>query len=95
MTLQCHVEARDRQVFWARLSGQRPRDRPRTRWRDYIFRLAWERPRLPQEELEIIACEREARNTLLSLASDKQKKWKWMDGLNYTVGYYILTVVLT
>lgn len=28
------------QVFWAPLSGQRPRGSPRTRWRDYICRLA-------------------------------------------------------
>lgn len=95
VTLQRHVEVWDRQVFWARLSGQRPRDRPRTCWRDYTFRLAWERPGLPDEELESVACEREARNTLLSLASDKQKKWKWMDGLSYNGGYSILTTVLT
>jgi len=32
-----------REVFQARPAGMRPRGRPRTRWRDYISSLAWER----------------------------------------------------
>ena len=31
------------EVFRARPTGRRPRGRPRTRWRDYVSRLAWER----------------------------------------------------
>ncbi|KAK3514344.1 hypothetical protein QTP70_015871, partial [Hemibagrus guttatus] len=36
------------EVFRACPTGKRPRGRPRTHWRDYVFRLAWERlgPRL-------------------------------------------------
>merc|ERR1712208_854 len=32
-----------REVLGARPTGRRPRGRPRTRWKDYISRLAWER----------------------------------------------------
>ncbi len=31
------------EVFWAHRTGRRPRGRPRTRWRDYVSRLAWGR----------------------------------------------------
>ena len=31
------------EVFRARPTGRRPRGRPRTRWRDYVSWLAWER----------------------------------------------------
>ncbi|KAK3545223.1 hypothetical protein QTP70_002063 [Hemibagrus guttatus] len=47
------------EVFWACPTGKRPRGRPRTRWRDYVFRLAWERLGVPPEELEEVARERE------------------------------------
>ena len=40
------------EVFRARPTGRRPRGRPRTRWRDYVSRLAWERLGVPPEELE-------------------------------------------
>ena len=43
------------EVFQARPTGRRPRGRPRTRWRDYISLLAWERLGIPQEELESVA----------------------------------------
>uniref|UniRef100_A0A8C2WBV8 Short-chain dehydrogenase/reductase 3 n=1 Tax=Cyclopterus lumpus TaxID=8103 RepID=A0A8C2WBV8_CYCLU len=46
---------------------QRPRGRPRTRWRDYISRLALERLGIPQNELESAAGEREAWVGLLNL----------------------------
>ncbi|KAL0184943.1 hypothetical protein M9458_020639, partial [Cirrhinus mrigala] len=43
-----------------RLPGEvRPRGRPRTRWRDYFSRLAWERLGVPPEELEEVSGERE------------------------------------
>uniref|UniRef100_A0A8C2ZPF1 Reverse transcriptase domain-containing protein n=1 Tax=Cyclopterus lumpus TaxID=8103 RepID=A0A8C2ZPF1_CYCLU len=48
------------EVFRARPTGRRPRGRPRTRWRDYISRLALERLGIPQNELESVAGEREA-----------------------------------
>jgi len=52
--------------FRARPSGRRPRGRLRTRWRDYISRLAWERLRIPKDELESVAGEKEAWGALLS-----------------------------
>ncbi|XP_066524927.1 relaxin-3 receptor 1 [Hoplias malabaricus] len=39
------------EVHQARPTGRKPRGRPRTRWRDYISRLAWEHLGIPQEEL--------------------------------------------
>ncbi|KAK3507822.1 hypothetical protein QTP70_000885 [Hemibagrus guttatus] len=48
------------EVFWACPTGKRPRGRPRTRWRDYVFQLAWECLGVPPEELEEVAREREA-----------------------------------
>ncbi|KAK3550930.1 hypothetical protein QTP70_009861 [Hemibagrus guttatus] len=47
------------EVFWACPTRKRPRGRPRTRWRDYVFRLAWERLGVPPEELEEVTGERE------------------------------------
>ena len=41
--------------------------RPRTQWRDYISRLAWERLGVPQEELMDVAGERSTWMTLLKL----------------------------
>ena len=45
----------------------KPRGRPRTRWRDYVSRLAWERLGIPQEELDEVAGEREVWASLLRL----------------------------
>ncbi|KAI3354681.1 hypothetical protein L3Q82_019175, partial [Scortum barcoo] len=44
-----------REVFQAYPTGRRPRGRPRTRWRDYVSRLAWERLGVPPEELEEVS----------------------------------------
>ncbi|XP_061647372.1 uncharacterized protein LOC133486367 [Phyllopteryx taeniolatus] len=46
------------EVFWAGPIGRRPRGRPRTRRRNYILRLAWERLGIPPEELDEVAGER-------------------------------------
>ncbi len=54
-------------VFRARPTGRRPRGRPRTRWRDYVSRLAWERLGVPPEELEEVTREREVWASLLRL----------------------------
>ncbi|KAL4009643.1 hypothetical protein ACER0C_003495 [Sarotherodon galilaeus] len=48
-------------------TGRRPRGRPRTRWRDYISRLAWERLGVPPDKLEEVAGEREVWASLLRL----------------------------
>ena len=55
------------EVFRARPTGRRPRGRPRTRWRDYVSRLAWERLGIPWEELDEVAAEREVWASLLRL----------------------------
>ncbi|KAK3508331.1 hypothetical protein QTP70_021477, partial [Hemibagrus guttatus] len=47
------------EVFRACPNGKRPRGRPRTRWRDYVSRLAWEHLGVPLEELEEVSGERE------------------------------------
>ncbi|KAK3557454.1 hypothetical protein QTP70_027739, partial [Hemibagrus guttatus] len=46
------------EVFRACPTGKRPRGRPRTHWRDYVSRLAWERLGVPPEELEEVSGER-------------------------------------
>ncbi|KAI3375654.1 hypothetical protein L3Q82_003714 [Scortum barcoo] len=48
-----------REVFQACPTGRRPRGRPRTRWRDYVSQLAWERLGVPPEELEEVSGVRE------------------------------------
>ncbi|KAK0137740.1 hypothetical protein N1851_026044 [Merluccius polli] len=55
------------EVFRARPTGRRPRGRPRTRWRNYVSRLAWECLGIPQEELDKVAGEREIWVSLLRL----------------------------
>ncbi|KAK0132083.1 hypothetical protein N1851_024332 [Merluccius polli] len=55
------------EVFRARPTGRRPRGRPRTRWRDYVSRLARKRLGIPQEELDEVAGEREVWASLLRL----------------------------
>ncbi|TWW67394.1 hypothetical protein D4764_02G0004350 [Takifugu flavidus] len=54
------------EVFRACPSGRRPPGRPRTRWRDYVSRLVWERLGIPPDELEV-AGEREVWASLLRL----------------------------
>ncbi|KAK7939602.1 hypothetical protein WMY93_002928 [Mugilogobius chulae] len=55
------------EVFRACLTGRRPRGRPRTRWRDYVSRLAWERLGIPPEELAEVCGDREVWASLLRL----------------------------
>ncbi|TWW55861.1 hypothetical protein D4764_09G0009110 [Takifugu flavidus] len=43
------------------------RSQMRTRWRDYVSRLAWERLGIPPDELEEVAGEREVWASLLRL----------------------------
>ncbi|KAL3973669.1 phosphorylated adapter RNA export protein [Sarotherodon galilaeus] len=60
------LSLRDR-VFRACPTGRRPRGRPRTRWRDYMSRLAWECLGVPPDKLEEVAGEREVWASLLGL----------------------------
>ncbi|XP_016305013.1 uncharacterized protein LOC107660256 [Sinocyclocheilus anshuiensis] len=53
------------EVFRACPTGRRPRGRPRTRWRDYVSQLAWERLGVAPEELDEVCGEREVWGNLL------------------------------
>ncbi|TWW64245.1 hypothetical protein D4764_03G0012530 [Takifugu flavidus] len=58
--------------FLRRVAGLSLRDRetpgrPRTRWRDYVSRLAWECLGIPPDKLEKVAGEREVWASLLRL----------------------------
>ncbi|XP_049595828.1 leucine-rich repeat-containing protein 57 isoform X1 [Syngnathus scovelli] len=55
------------EVFRACPTGRRPRGQPRTRWRDYVSQLAWERLGIPRDELDEVAGEREVWESLLKL----------------------------
>ena len=55
------------EVFLACPAGRRPRGRPRTRWSDYVTRLAWECLGVLPEELEEVSGEREVWVSLLRL----------------------------
>uniref|UniRef100_A0A8C4TFR3 G-protein coupled receptors family 1 profile domain-containing protein n=1 Tax=Erpetoichthys calabaricus TaxID=27687 RepID=A0A8C4TFR3_ERPCA len=71
-------------VFRARLTGRRPRGRPRTRWRDYVSRLAWERLGILPEEIEEVAGEREVWASLLKLLPPTENvgdSWKFLEAL--------------
>ncbi|TWW78199.1 hypothetical protein D4764_11G0003200 [Takifugu flavidus] len=70
------------EVFRACPSGRRPPGRPRTRWRDYVSRLAWERLGIPPDELEEVAGEREVWASLLRLLppATRISGREWMDG---------------
>ncbi|KAI3375665.1 hypothetical protein L3Q82_003973 [Scortum barcoo] len=75
-----------REVFQACPTGRRPWGRPRTRWRDYVSRLAWERLGVPLEELEEVSGVREVWASLLRLlpphdpVPDQAVEDGWMDG---------------
>ncbi|KAI3356330.1 hypothetical protein L3Q82_017556, partial [Scortum barcoo] len=58
-----------REVFQACVPPREeaPSGRPRTRWRDYVSRLAWERLGIPPEELEEVSGVREVWASLLRL----------------------------
>lgn len=45
------------EVFQGYLTGRKPQGKPRTRWRDYISQLAWERLGILEEELGDVARE--------------------------------------
>ncbi|TWW71137.1 hypothetical protein D4764_17G0006200 [Takifugu flavidus] len=55
------------EVFRTCPTGRRPRGQPRTRWRNYISRLAWERLGVPPEELMEVAGEKAVWASLLKL----------------------------
>lgn len=55
------------EVFQACPMGRRPWDRPRIRWKESIFRLAWECLGISVEKLEEVARDREVWVSLLRL----------------------------
>ncbi|CAI5678752.1 unnamed protein product [Oreochromis niloticus] len=73
------------EVFRACPTGRRPRGRPRTRWRDYISRLAWEHLGIPPDKLEEVAGEREDRH--LSGSSGLNDCYEALSGGTTTEGF--------
>ncbi|KAK3522749.1 hypothetical protein QTP86_032027, partial [Hemibagrus guttatus] len=75
------------EVFRACPTGKRPRGRPRTRWRDYVFRLAWECLGVPPEELKEVARERESelKEEQIKFQHRIQEKQKKVQELKQTV----------
>ena len=61
------LERLPREVLEACPTGGRPRGRPRTRWRDYINSLAWDRLGIPQDQVANVAREREIWSDLVEL----------------------------
>ena len=47
------------EVFRSRPIWRTPRGRPRTRWRDYVSQLVWERLGVPPDSLEVVCVDRE------------------------------------
>ncbi|KAK3509084.1 hypothetical protein QTP70_020296 [Hemibagrus guttatus] len=68
------------EVFPSCPTGKRPRGRPRTRWRDYVSRLAWERLGLPPQELEEVSGGREVWASLLRLLPPRPGPELWTTG---------------
>ncbi len=73
------------EVFRACPTGRRPRGRPRTRWRDYVSRLTWERLGIPRRGRR--KCPGRVKSGHLCLdccsrdpAPDKRKMYGLMDG---------------
>ncbi|PWA21171.1 hypothetical protein CCH79_00009483 [Gambusia affinis] len=74
------------EVFRARPTGRRPRGRPRTRWRDDVSRLAWERLGIPPEELVEVASEAATPATRPRISGRR-----WMDGFIKTRNWCLHT----
>ena len=76
-----------REVFWACPSRRRPRGRPRTHWRDYIPRLAWEHLGVSLEGLVDVAGKKSVWISLLKLLPPAIWTWirgrKWMKEYNF------------
>jgi hypothetical protein len=64
------LERLPRKVLDARPTGRRPRGRPKTRWKDYISKLAWERLGILPEGVEEVAQDKEIWRSSVTLATD-------------------------
>lgn len=70
---------------WCGTKVARPRGWPRSHWGNYSSRLVWENLGVSQEELDSVADEKEAWNTLLSFYSDLE--WVGEKGLGAIDSY--------
>ena len=57
-------------------SGKRPRERPRTRWRNYVEDLAWSLFGIPPAKLPLVARDWDAWRSQLELLSPQPQKDK-------------------
>jgi len=65
-----------RQALLAKLTGKRPRCRPRPRWSNCISDLAWSRLVVEPAELSEIAVDREVFQVLLWMLPRNPPYWK-------------------
>jgi len=63
-----------RSVFEAVPTGKRPRGRPRTRWREYMAGLCWERLGVPWAEVPRVASDREHWEVLMRLLQPRPER---------------------
>ena len=77
--------------------GKRPRGRPRTRWRDYIFNPAWSRLGVEPAKLSEIAVDREVFWVFLGLLSPRpspmeKRAREWVNEWVCTPTYSIVAI---
>jgi len=83
------------EVFQARLTGRRPRGRPRRRWRDYISQLACKRLGIPQNELKVLRGRGQCGSACwVCCPRDPTPGWEWIEKFgNQCPEYSILKTV--
>ncbi len=87
------------EVFWVRPTRRRPRGRPRTRWRDYVSRLAWERRGIPRRSRRKCLGRGKSGHLCLDCCPrDRISRRRWMDRTfkflkNKFVRFMTLTVI--
>ena len=68
------------QLMDALSRGKRPRERPRTRWKNYVEDLAWSRLGIPPAKLLLVAEDRDAWRSQLELPPPQSQKNKRAKG---------------
>ena len=58
-------------------SGKRPREWPRTHWRNYVEDLAWLHLKIPPAKLSLVARDQDAWRSQLKLLPPQPQKNNW------------------